>query len=460
MRRLILLAAMLVASPLCWGQSTVSGTVTDAGSQTWNNGTYSFSTLAIGIAPVTGSLSASGTYTATLPSNSPAVTAAGNVWSFQVCTSFAIPVCYTSSVTVTLSVQTVNATPPAITLTAGLLVNAYADAEIANPVEGSFYWNVTTAAARVYHSGAWQNLAGAATAVNSVSGDGVLITNSVSTGAVTLTLASAAASTVFGNCTSGSATPTFCSITSAMLPTITFATIVHGANTDTGAFSTAGPWTYSANGAASTPAVSLTGAPYTGGSTTTNFPLLYFNCAGSTQPTTLSANGALIGENSCSTFTGNVLEFHENGGSSVFSVSYVGAMTLNSNITAAAGEVSANSFASKLSHIFYSSTVPAIGSGFGSSPSVTAANGTAAFTVNVGTGASATSGVITMPAATNGWICSVNDLTARATGTALNQTYETATTTTSVTITNQTISTGVPVAWAASDIIQLSCMGY
>ena len=47
--------------------------------------------------------------------------------------------------------------------------------------------------------------------VSSITGDGALITNSASTGGVTLTLGSAAAGTVWGNATSSSATPTYSS---------------------------------------------------------------------------------------------------------------------------------------------------------------------------------------------------------------------------------------------------------
>ena len=98
--------------------------------------------------------------------------------------------------------------------------------------------------------------------------------------------------------------------------------ITNGANTQTGAFSTTAPWTFSVAGAASTPGMSITGAPYTGGSTTTNFPQLYLNDG--TGPSTFSANGTEFGMNSPSGFTGNFEDAHVNGGASVFSVNYQG----------------------------------------------------------------------------------------------------------------------------------------
>lgn len=82
-------------------------------------------------------------------------------------------------------------------------------------------------------------------------------------------------------------------------------------------------------------------------------------------------------------------------------------------------------------------TAPTISSGFGTSPTVPDNNGSIFFSVNVGTGGTASSGVITMPTANTKWACLVNDITASA----ANKTYrtvQTASTTTSVTVQNQT----------------------
>lgn len=107
-----------------------------------------------------------------------------------------------------------------------------------------------------------------------------------------------------------------------------------------------------------------------------------------------------------------------------------------------------------------SSTAPTVASGFGTTPSVPFNNGTSAFTIDVGTGGVATSGVITMPAATNGWACHVEDQTAVLANVANARTMQIASTTTSVTVENQTVSTGAALAWTASDILVLSCHGY
>jgi hypothetical protein len=101
-----------------------------------------------------------------------------------------------------------------------------------------------------------------------------------------------------------------------------------------------------------------------------------------------------------------------------------------------------------------SNAAPTISSGFGTSPSVAANNGTAVFTVNVGTGASASSGVIGLPTAANGWACDV--LMEAVVPTT--QTKQTANTTTTVTVTNYTVSTGATVAWAANTVLTLTCL--
>jgi hypothetical protein len=89
-----------------------------------------------------------------------------------------------------------------------------------------------------------------------------------------------------------------------------------------GALAIPGVGTFSAAGAASTPGVTVTGAPYTAGSATTNFPQLYLNDG--TGPTTFSASGTELGINSPTGFTGNLEDFHINGAASVWNVNYQG----------------------------------------------------------------------------------------------------------------------------------------
>jgi len=87
-----------------------------------------------------------------------------------------------------------------------------------------------------------------------------------------------------------------------------------------------GQLTNSAAGAASTPALNVTGAPYTAGTATTNHPLIYAN--GGTAPTTWSTSGTYLGVNAVSGFAGNFMDFHANGGISLFKVGSSGTITI------------------------------------------------------------------------------------------------------------------------------------
>lgn len=135
----------------------------------------------------------------------------------------------------------------------------------------------------------------------------------------------------------------------------------------------------------------------------------------------LNANGTVISTN------GNSTDFQMAGSNGAFKV---GTSTLFQN------------------------TVPTISSGFGTGPSIVASSGTAAFEVNVGTGGTASAGVIGLPAATTGWVCNCQDITTPST----NVTRMTANGTTSCTVTNSAFGTGLATAWSASD--KLWCIAF
>jgi hypothetical protein len=103
-----------------------------------------------------------------------------------------------------------------------------------------------------------------------------------------------------------------------------------------------------------------------------------------------------------------------------------------------------------------SATVPTIASGFGTSPSVPNANGTAAFTVNVGTSNTGT-GILTMPIAAHGWACSATDTTTVSAN--VFKTAVTPTSTTSVTFQNYT-DVAATHAWVDSDVLEVQCAAY
>lgn len=90
--------------------------------------------------------------------------------------------------------------------------------------------------------------------------------------------------------------------------------------------------TVSTAGALSASAVTFTGAPVTGGSATTTFPLVYLNTTGATGPVTFSTNGTFLGFNAPSGFTGNYIDCHLNGAASVFSITSSGAVITTNQV--------------------------------------------------------------------------------------------------------------------------------
>jgi len=107
------------------------------------------------------------------------------------------------------------------------------------------------------------------------------------------------------------------------------------------------------------------------------------------------------------------------------------------------------------SSLTLSGTAPTISSGFGGSPSITAGTSTA-FRLNVGSGGSATGGVLAMPTATTGWNCMFADVTTPASFV----TVMTASTTATVTIANYSRTTGLLIAWTAGDIVAGNCVAF
>lgn len=96
----------------------------------------------------------------------------------------------------------------------------------------------------------------------------------------------------------------------------------------------------------------------------------------------------------------------------------------------------------------------------GTSPSVSGAT-SAAFRVNVGTGGTATTIVLAMPiTAANGWNCDASNITGAAANRANQHIVQQSSTTTAVTVQNQTISTGAALAFTAGDIVRFLCTAY
>ena len=100
--------------------------------------------------------------------------------------------------------------------------------------------------------------------------------------------------------------------------------------------------------------------------------------------------------------------------------------------------------------------------GFGSSPALPSApsGGSHAFLVDVGTGGTATGGTVNLVATTVGWACRVENITANAANRANQHVVQTSSTTTTVVVQNQTISTGAALAFTANDILSFLCGAY
>ncbi len=98
-------------------------------------------------------------------------------------------------------------------------------------------------------------------------------------------------------------------------------------------------------------------------------------------------------------------------------------------------------------NLIYTTVAPVRFSGFGTNADASFATGSTAiaFDMNIGTGGVPTTGVLTMPTAAHGWICSARDITTPA-----DQTYESAYTVSTVTLTTT-------IAWTANDHLYVNC---
>jgi hypothetical protein len=119
--------------------------------------------------------------------------------------------------------------------------------------------------------------------------------------------------------------------------------------------------TYTTAGASAAPVALYNGALFTGGGTTNTLPMILASPSSAVAATTWNNAGTFFGVNAASGFSGLFLDFHVNGGASVFSVASNGAIVANGNITG-----NGSLFASGTSNIQWTSrgilTSPAAGS--------------------------------------------------------------------------------------------------
>jgi hypothetical protein len=130
--------------------------------------------------------------------------------------------------------------------------------------------------------------------------------------------------------------------------------------------------------------------------------------------------------------------------------------------TGAAGSVAGTLALAALTRgtqVTISATAPTIASGGCTAPAVTWNNGTAAFLITIGTScAGVKTVVLTMPAATNLWVCKAENNTSDA-AQQTNVIASRATSTTAVVLTSYDRTTGLQEDFTASDTLLVSCMG-
>lgn len=109
--------------------------------------------------------------------------------------------------------------------------------------------------------------------------------------------------------------------------------------------------------------------------------------------------------------------------------------------------------------IMASTTAPTISSGFGTTPTIAAGTSTGGFQVNVGTGGTASTGVVKMGNGNmrSGWAC---DAAIDATNAAANSTIFVPNTANLITLTNFSRTTGTVTAWPASAVVTVKCNGF
>ena len=140
--------------------TSVTLQVTDLGSQSWNNGSWSVNLIATTGSPSgpwfltgtttpvpnqtqSGSLNGTGMASITLTGND-VITPISTVWQFTVCPA-ATAACFTQSSSITGATQTVSLQPPAITIPmTSIPVTAYSASEITAALVGNTYFNLTS----------------------------------------------------------------------------------------------------------------------------------------------------------------------------------------------------------------------------------------------------------------------------------------------------------------------------
>lgn len=137
-----------------------------------------------------------------------------------------------------------------------------------------------------------------------------------------------------------------------------------------------------------------------------------------------------------------------------------GISTASTSVTTIAGKENVVSDTQLSGVLLVSATAPTIASGgctTGSAQSVSASNGSAAFAITLGGATCGSTIVLTMPTASNGWVCDAHDITTPASN-VIDQTAGGSAT--SVTLTNFVRTTGVAGSFHGPDVLAVKCTPY
>ncbi len=481
--------------------TTVTATVTDADNQPFIGGTFraTFTPPPGGIQQnqykingssftyeLTGVMDSSGILSVVLTDDR-LVNPSGGKWGFTVCSATSVPTCFYSlqdvfGASINLSSQ-ISANIPAIRGSSFTFPNFYTDAEVSNLPPGGSYYNIATGTLRYFNAltSSWTNIGTSSSCTGCAIVQGTPSAAQIALFVDSITIKGITGFTVDNNANMTAATVT----TTGSGPSLT--TVESASHTGVAlsdvldADSTLHCWIASFNNDTFECIARKTGT-WTAG----HYLIANSNTAGDISDGGVPFNPAVPGAIGGTTpaagafttisATSPITSTQATGSApfvvaSTTNVANLNASSLNGATMASPGAIgNTTPAAGKFTNVNYTSAIqnngvvligqaaPTISSGFGSSPTISIANGTASFRINVGTGAAASQGIVGLPTATTGWNCFVNDLTASAAHVAYN-TVQLSSTTTTATVENQTKSTGAAVAWGASDIIELSCHG-
>ena len=171
----ILPLSLVFLSATAFG-SSLTATITDSDSQTWNNGTWTMviyspnGTPTVNGVPLTaaqrslsGTLSSSGVLSATVTDTS-TIAPSGALWTFTICPN-ATSGCFTANLGVTGTSPDLSSTLSALAkgprYPAGPAAYGYLDVEVVTtPAPGGTYYNVTNQVQRIWNGSAWANSGG------------------------------------------------------------------------------------------------------------------------------------------------------------------------------------------------------------------------------------------------------------------------------------------------------------